>query len=90
MAAHAEPVIPGLLIEQKFPVCGIMSSVAGKTNQVALNAQHDFLTAAPGFRYRHCAVGPYVDWVREPFGVGVIGLFRLFCVTDFTQYRWRG
>ena len=87
VAANAEPVLPGLLVEQELLVRCIMCSVAGKADQLALNAQHDFLAAAPGFRYLHRAVGPDIDRMSIPVGIRVVRLFRFFRMADFAQYR---
>ena len=87
VAANAQPVIPGLLVEQKILVRRIMRSVAGKAYQITLNAQHDFLAAAPRFRYLHRTVWPYVDRMSVPVGFGVVWLFRFFRMADFAQYQ---
>ncbi len=87
VAANAKPVLTGLLVEQELLVRCIMRSMAGKADQVPLNAQHDFLAAAPCFRYLNRAVRPYIDRMSIPVGVGVVWLFRFFCVADLAQYQ---
>ena len=61
VTTDAQAVIPCLLVEQELLVSCIMGPVAGVTDQLALNAQHNFLAAAPRFRYLHCAVRPDIN-----------------------------